>query len=136
MVGGVSNASQILSRELNHGGLGSSWMGVACIVLSMIVNALAIGLIAFRVKILKVYREVSKPTSGKYTSRNQYRNVISIIIESGMVLFCIQSVRTVLIGDFDPLYALQITITIHEILSVSTITIGHCYFSITWALRW
>ena len=103
-------------------------MGVACIVLSMIVNALATGLIAF--KILKVFQEV-KPTSGEWTLGNnswiKYRNVISIIIESGMALFCIQFIRVVLVvnfvmtGSVVPLKALQIIIPIHEIVNVSTI---------------
>lgn len=102
-------------------------MGVAAIVLSMIVNALATGLIVFR--IFEVYQEV-KPPSGEQTLGSyggiKYGHVTSIIIESGMALFCIQLIRVVLIVNFEltgsniPLNALEIVIPIHEILNVST----------------
>jgi hypothetical protein len=107
-------------------------MGVASIVLSMIVNAYATGLIAF--EIIKVYRNV-KPTLetskslGSYGGM-KYRNVISIVIESGMVLFCVQLVRVVLLVRFEitgsEIYinALEIVIGIHEILNVSSIIIS------------
>ena len=71
------------------------------------------------------------PTPGERTLGNnsgtKYRNIISIIIESGMALFCIQLIRVVLIVNYEmtgsdvPLNALQIIIPIHEILNVSTI---------------
>jgi hypothetical protein len=122
-----------------------TWMGVTAIILSMIVNALATGLIVYR--ILKVYREV-KPTLtlGEQPLGNsggvnlKYRNVLSIIIESGMTLFCVQLVRVVLIVYFEvtgsgvSLNALQIIIGIQEILNVSIYyyyNISHC-FLITW----
>jgi hypothetical protein len=119
-----ANASQILPNGILQAPWGT-WMGVAGIVLSMIVNAYATGLIAF--KILKVYRNV-KPTLGTLGNGGiKYRNVISIVIESGMALFCIQLIRVVLIVNFEmtgsevPLNALQIVIGIHEILNVSCI---------------
>ena len=108
-------------------------MGVASIVLSMIVNAYATGLIAF--KILKVYRNV-KPTSGNGGSK--FRSVLSVIIESGMALFCIQLIRVVLIVNFEmtgsdvPLNALEIIIPIHEILNVSTISITSPDIATSW----
>ena len=117
-----ANASKILPNGIQQAPWGT-WMGVASIVLSMIVNAYATGLIAF--KILKVYRNV-KPTSGNGGSK--FRSVLSVIIESGMALFCIQLIRVVLIVNFEmtgsdvPLNALEIIIPIHEILNVSTIS--------------
>ena len=101
-------------------------MGVASIVLSMIVNAYATGLIAF--KLFKMQRD-TKPTLGTLSSSGgiKYRSVISIIIESGVALFCIQLIRVVLIVNFEmtgsdvPLNALEIVIPIHEIFNVSTL---------------
>jgi hypothetical protein len=106
----------------------------------MIVNALATGLIVF--KILKVYREI-RPTSDERTlgnsSGSKYRSVVLVIIESGMVLFCVQLVRVVLAINFEMTGSdvssnvLQIVIAIQEILNVSTtINIGCCYFLMTW----
>ena len=126
-----ANASQILPNGILQAPWGT-WMGVASIILSMIVNAYATGLIAF--KILKVQRDVSKSTVTSRTLGNyggiKYWNVLSIIIESGMVLFCIQLIRVVLIVNYEitgseiPLNALEIVIPIHEILNVSTTIIS------------
>ena len=117
-----ANASQIVPNGILQAPWGT-WLGVAGIVMSMIVNAYATGLIAF--KILKVYRDV-KPTSGSHGGI-KFRKVLSIVIESGIALFCIQLIRVVLIINFEmtgsdiPLNALEIVIPIHEILNVSTI---------------
>lgn len=101
-------------------------MGVASIALSMIVNAYATGLIAL--KIFKMYREVKLTigTMGRYGGI-KYRNVLSIIIESGMALFCIQLIRVVFLiyleitGSEIASNALEMVIAIHEILNVSTL---------------
>ena len=61
--------------------------------MSLAVNALVTGLIVFR--ILKVYLEVVKPTSGG-TGESKLRPVIFILIESGMALLCMQLAQFVL----------------------------------------
>ena len=117
-----ANASQILPNGILQAPWGT-WLGVAGIVMSMIVNAYATGLIAFR--IFKMYRHVN-PSLGNH-SEIKYRRVLSIIIESGIALFSIQLIRVVLVVNFEmtgsdvPLNALEIVIAIHEILNVSTI---------------
>ena len=122
-----ANASQIVPYEILEAPWGI-WLGVASIVLSMIVNAYATGFIAYR--IIKMYHEMMPtrdPTLGNYGGGIKYRNVISIIIESGMALFCIRLIRVALTvyfeltGSIVPSNALQIVIGIHEILNVSTI---------------
>ena len=119
-------------------------MGVAAIVLSMIVNALMTGLIVFRILKVKPFQVTRvKPelhpsaagdplqtlsALGSY-SGFKYWSVLSIIIESGMALFCVQLIRVVLqvidilemTSSDVPLNALEIVIPIHEILNVSTI---------------
>ena len=96
---------------------------------SMSVNALVTGLIVFR--IYKVFRQV-KPTSGQQAlgatgngGRKLY-SIISVIIESGMVLFSIQlaqlMVTAVTTNGADCAY--QFTFCIHEMFNVS-IKISH-----------
>ena len=58
----------------------------------MVMNGLATGLIVF--KILKMFLEVDAATGALDTTK--YRQIIFIIIESGMTLFVIQLVRMVL----------------------------------------
>jgi hypothetical protein len=107
---------------------------------SMAVNALMTGLIVF--KILKVFLEF-KPTSvelslGSLSSArgSKLRNIIFIIIESGMALFAVQLVRIVLtslVGDTvytvltGPLVGIKLFIGIHQILNV-IIRSFHFYF--------
>ena len=75
-------------------------MYVTSFALSMAVNALVTGLIAF--KILKVFLTVTKAVTTSVertlgtTGGTQLRHVIFIIIESGMALFAIQLARFVL----------------------------------------
>ena len=132
----TSSASRILPTGIQQAPWGT-WMGVAGIILSMIVNAYATGFIAF--KIFKVYHYV-KPTSelgtlGSYGGI-KYRNIISIIIESGMALFCIQFIRVVLViyfaitGSVVPVNALEIIIAIQEILNVSIIFLTSLFIRI------
>ena len=78
---------------------------------SMVVNALTTGLIVL--KILKVFLEFN-PTSVERalgslgsTEGSKLRNVVFIIIESGMALFAIQLVRVVL----------AIMVTMHPVVS-------------------
>ena len=71
-------------------------MVITSLVLSMVVNALVTGLIAFR--ILKVFLEVNATmTSVERTlgSRGgtKFQHAIFVIVESGMVLFAFQMVR-------------------------------------------
>ena len=87
----------------------------------MSVNALVTGLIVFR--IFKVFQKV-KPTSDQLTlgannGRKLY-SIISIIIESGMILFSIQLARFVVtvVQTDDADYAYQIIVCIHEILTM------------------
>ena len=72
-------------------------MGVAGLALSMTVNALVTGLIAFR--IFKVFREVKTATANDQilgvTGGSTLRRVVFILIESGMALFSIQLARLV-----------------------------------------
>lgn len=61
--------------------------------MSLAVNALVTGLIVF--KILKVYQAVNGQPFGVSGGSN-LRSVIFVIIESGMMLFCIQLVWLVI----------------------------------------
>lgn len=87
----------------------------------MSVNALVTGLIVF--KIFKVYRQV-KPildnqTLGITGGRKLY-STISVMIESGMILFSIQLARFVVtvVQTTAASAAYQIIVCIHEILNV------------------
>ena len=68
------------------------------LITSMAVNALVTGLIVF--KILKVFLEVKatsiEQTLGSTGGTTTFRNIIFVIIESGMALFAIQLVRVVI----------------------------------------
>ena len=83
---------------------------------SISVNALVTSLIVF--KILKVFREV-RQILGATSGRKLY-SAISVIIESGMVLFSIQLARfivtVVLTNTADNAY--QVIVCIHEIFNV------------------
>ena len=80
-------------------------LDLASLIASMTVNALATGLIVFR--IFKVFREVKDITTSDekslgFTGGRKLRSVIFVIIESGMALLVIQVARVVLvIIDFD-----------------------------------
>ena len=70
------------------------------LIASMSVNALATGLIVFR--IFKIFREVKDITTSDekslgFTGGRKLRSVIFIIIESGMALLVIQLARVVLV---------------------------------------
>ena len=97
-------------------------LGMAGIALSMTVNALATGLIVFR--IFKVFQGVKTATADDQnlgdSGRNTLQRVIFIIIESGMALFSVQLARLVATivttdaaNDAYPLIS-----GIHEILNV------------------
>ena len=107
---------------------------MAGLTLSMIVNALATGLIVFR--IFKVFQEVKTAivddqTLGD-TGRNTLQRVIFIIIESGMALFSAQLTRLVvsilvkIVATDASSNAYVLIIPIHEMLNV-IMTINHCY---------
>ena len=106
-------------------------MAIAGLALSMTVNALVTGLIAFR--IFKVFQEV-KTTADEIsgvTGGSTLRRVIFIIIESGMALFSIQLARlviTIVGAGYAGIYLIS---GIHGILNV-IITINHgCVILIT-----
>ena len=115
----------------------TSWgnaLTLASLVASMTVNALATGLIVFR--IFKVFREVKDVTTSDekslgVTGGRKLRSVIFVIIESGMALLVIQLARVVLvIIDFDTSLsaneylatqdAYDFIISIHEMFNVIT----------------
>ena len=108
----------------------SSFLTVAGIALSMIVNALVTGLIVFR--IFRVFQEVKTGTADDQmlgvTGRSTLQRVIFIIIESGMALFSIQLARLVVtIVDNDAAYDANFLINgIHIMLNV-IMTINHYY---------
>ena len=96
----------------------------------MTVNALATGLIVFR--IFKVFQEVKTATADDQilgvTGGSALQRVIFIIIESGMALFSIQLARLVAgivttDAAADAYYRISGT---HEMLNV-IMTINHCY---------
>ena len=66
---------------------------VTSFALSMVVNALATGLIV--IKIFKVFLDVKRASSLGATEGTKLRPIIFIIIESGVALFAIQLVRIV-----------------------------------------
>ena len=108
------------------------------LILSMAVNALATGLIVF--KILGVFWEVKSASvertlgseSLSSTGGTKLRHIIFIIIESGMALFAIQLVRVVITslslvgsqsGPTPPslFIASELVIRIHQMLNVINI---------------
>ena len=102
-------------------------MIVTSFAASMAVNALVTGLIVY--KILRVFLEV-RAVSGELTlgslnsnasGGNKLRNVLFIIIESGMTLFIIQLVRVVIINiDFPhQQVAINLVAAIQQPLNVS-----------------
>ena len=101
----------------------------------MTVNALATGLIVFR--IFKVFREIKDATISdeKFlgtTAGRKLRSIIFVIIESGMALFAIQLARVAMsvvhipLGWDDGVNAYNFIIRIHEMLNV--VICSHCYF--------
>ena len=100
------------------------------LALSMTVNALATGLIVFR--ILKVFQEVKTSSVDSQisgvTGGSTLRPVIFILIESGMALFLIQLTRLVTgIVNTDAGFDVYMLITgIHEMLNV-IMRINHYY---------
>ena len=114
---------------------------------SMTVNALVTGLIVLR--IFKVFQQV-KPTSNEQTlgatgGRKLY-SIMSVIIESGMVLFCIQLFRLVTLKVTDAsgntsnasYYAFQFIIPVHEIINVIIrwLVMSTPYLFFYWSLCW
>ena len=99
--------------------------------ISMTVNALATGLIVFR--LFKVFREVRAASNERIfgaTGGNTLRAIIFILIESGMALFSIQFARFVIIlvdrnkGLWD---GYPLIVSAHEMLNV-IIQVRHLYF--------
>ena len=121
---------------------------ITALVASMVVNALVTGLIVF--KILVVLLEVKRlqpeatsveKTLGSLSSTGgiKLRQIIFIIIESGMALFAIQLVRVVITslyelqgGRISPglLFSFELASIIHEMLNV-IVTSVYFYFYFT-----
>ena len=97
------------------------------LTVSMIVNALATGLIVLR--IFKVFRQVRNNTTAEekslgMTGGGTLRSIIFVIIESGMTLFAIQLARLIMtVVTMEPSTqagtdVYKIIVVIHEMLNV------------------
>ena len=119
----------ILQGQFNIPEWGNT-LTVAGLALSMTVNALVTGLIAFR--IFRVFQEVKNATAEDQilgvTGGSTLWRVIFIIIESGMILFSTQLTRLVVAkANTDAANDAYALITgIHEMLNV-IMMINHCY---------
>ena len=115
-----------------------AWNGILSvtgIALSMTVNALAMGLIVF--KIIRVFREVNSILDERplgITGGSTLRSIIFVLIESGMILFFIQLVRLVLgilaewSGSLAAIKIYPMAVFIHQMFKViirSDISIFH-----------
>ena len=107
-----------------------SMLTIIDLAASLVVNALATGLIVF--KILKVYLEIKATSveqtfnSSSSTGGTKLRHILFVIIESGMALFAIQLARVVVTCVIESQagtppnlqIALDLIISIHEMLNV------------------
>jgi len=118
----------------------SNDLALTCLGMSMTVNALATGLIVFR--IIKVFQEVKATSDDQtlgFTHGSKLRSIILIIIESGMALLSIQLARLIItilgLETNDSGYedAVQLIICIHQQLNViiRLVTL-HCALLIAW----
>ena len=120
-------SGNIVSTDWGYG------LNVTGLVLSLTVNAFVTGLIVFR--IFKVFREVKATLDNQIlgaTGGNKLRDVIFIIIESGMALFSIQLARLVvsIVWTDAAQRAFNIIVFIHEMLNViTTLAIAIHYFT-------
>ena len=100
-------------------------MTITALAASTAVNALATGMIVFRIlKAMGVKPTSLERTLGS-TGGNKFRHIMFIVIESGMALFAIQLVRIVLLClplpvAVEPFYnpVLNIVISINQMLNV------------------
>ena len=100
-------------------------MSITALAASTAVNALATGMIVFRIlKAMGVKPTLLERTLGS-TGGNKFRHIMFIVIESGMALFAIQLVRIVLLClplpvAVEPFYnpVLNIVISINQMLNV------------------
>ena len=104
-------------------------MGVTGLAASMAVNALVTGLIVF--KILKVFLEVNPilvELTLDSTGGTKLKQVIFVIIESGMALFAVQLIR--LVFSFLPveLTPNDYVIVIQQALNVIMRSVYYIYF--------
>ena len=112
--------------------MSASWgatMGVTGLAASMAVNALVTGLIVF--KILKVFLEVNPilvELTLDSTGGTKLKQVIFVIIESGMALFAVQLIR--LVFSFLPveLTPNDYVIVIQQALNVIMRSVYYIYF--------
>ena len=108
---------------------------LASLAMTMTVNALATGLIVF--KIFKVFNQVKDNTTSEEKSidtsgGSKYRSIVFVMIESGMVLFAVQLARlvfSVLETSTNPEIANNFVISIQGMLNVimSSIIFTLCF---------
>ena len=96
-------------------------MVMASLAMSLCVNAIATGLIVFR--IVMVYQGVKLTTYDRAlgtTEGNKFLPIIFVLIESGMAMFSIQLTRVVLsaLPSNTALYIYQPVVCIHQMLNV------------------
>ena len=119
-------------------------MSITALAASTAVNALATGMIVFRIlKAMGVKPTLLERTLGS-TGGNKFRHIMFIVIESGMALFAIQLVRIVLLClplpvAVEPFYnpVLNIVISINQMLNVIIIFCSfHFFLLITLTCNW
>ena len=126
---GQLGASIFVQGQLMSASWGAT-MGVTGLAASMAVNALGTGLIVF--KILKVFLEVNPilvELTLDSTGGTKLKQVIFVIIESGMALFAVQLIR--LVFSFLPveLTPNDYVIVIQQALNVIMRSVYYIYFS-------
>ena len=92
--------------------------------MSMIVNAVTMGLIVFRIfQVLQEVKCIPDERSSGASGGSALRPVIFVMIESGMLLFSAQLVRAI-VGSVSVStntgYAYTLIVSIHEMLNVIT----------------
>ena len=118
----------------------SNTLTIASLAMSMVVNALVMFLIVFR--IFKVFREVKTTTTTAkslgISGGRKLWSIMFVIIESGMALFSIQLVRIVVStalessAGFD---AFGLIVGIHEMLNVIITSVIVTFFLIL-LIKW
>jgi hypothetical protein len=102
-------------------------IALTALAASMAVNTLVTGLIVFR--ILKVERTLGSSGGSKF------HHIIFVIIESGMALFAIQLIRTVLSTMSPSFNAFFMLVGIHAMFNVIIRSV-HFHFILLMALTW
>ena len=128
-------ATWIASGNYSNDNADSDWpntLYITGLAASMAVNTLMTGMIAFRIfKVMGAMPSTSVERTLGSTGVNKFRNIMFIIIESGMALFAIQLVRLVLalipasVFDEPPVitadnFVISINQTLNVIIIIST----------------